>query len=559
MSATWLINDQTPKALGIEAFTRRSVNTGRVSLTISLKRDIDASALFTYKQAITVKKNGVNWFVGKVREPGDSGDTHYEGSVVFCENNWWELERTLYLLTYPPSESPTAANTGGRRTLFIGPDTNEPETTQQALERVLTYAAAKGLLTIGTGLTKLGSVTPPRESLVDRSIADAIHAIMRYHVDLALYWDGNTINITERGDDILSYAVGTKPLASCSARIRHDLVPEGVIIRYEKAGDVQAVVGWRGSLTQDKWPGSVEIDDTDILVETITLKEDEPTPSGIAKRYYDMLATSPLVEGELEFLDEDCGTGIRPGHTINITGGRAAWSTMKAFVQSVTESPMLGVTSVEVGIPGRLSAQDLLDLLRNQHRIRSRDLEASDNTDVADNLPASQGPLCGYCEMVGTNVVFRISSGVISTGESETTENVPKWEFTSTLLSAAIPPGTVVTEGMAFDYYLYAEVDPVPETFAMLDADGNAVVEQQGVGPCDAVDLRMVFSPTAMGAPRKPELDPETGDVIQTGRYYLRFGGFVWPVGGTPTVNPERLGSYYLLHVPPSRLVLVPS
>jgi hypothetical protein len=565
MAAIYLINDQTPEALGITSMVRERRNLDNDLVRLGFDKAIDLDSVFEHEDDVIIKQDGNVWFHGTAQPTAHVGTARDEVKYLDIMGPWWKLSRFVYPHIDPNAATPGSVRAGDeeystRRVMYVDGATDEAMSTQEAMEELLDYADSKNLLTVGSGLNLLGDLYPMRETMSNKTLAEVIRSIMRYHVDIGIYWTygigAPTINFKQRGSAPLSYAVGTPPLQQISPMVlRRDLAPSGVFIRYERSLDGDGVLssaGYRSREGADKYPSDADPDEENIMVATVQLGKAEPVPVGVAERYYKMFNDPPIVEGTLTFQAEDCTTGIKPGDTINITGAAPELVDEDCLVQSVVEDAFTGRTTVRLGMPRHMALQSMLDVVKEVDYQRE-----PDPVEVA--LPESQGPLCGYCERVGTNVVFRISQGVISTGESETTDNVPKWEFTSTLLSAASPPGVTVAEGSAFDYYLYAEVNPVPETFTMLDADGDAVVEKQGIGPCDAVDLRMVFSPTAMGSPRAPELDPETGDVVQTGRYYFLFGSFAWPVGGSPTVNPTRLGGYYLLHVPPNRLVLVPS
>jgi hypothetical protein len=555
MPAVWTINDQALVALGVADFSITRSGEGPVSLTLLVNQPIAEASSFAYGDTVTVKKDAATWFVGKVVTPTDAAEWTKEGYLVRCENAWWDLTRNTYLLTWPVGAVRNPGTTTGRRQLFVGVGTDEPETTQEAMQAVLDQAVDRGLISGYSGLSVLGEVTPPREAVVDRTYAEVILAILAYHVEVSIYWDGDQLKLSKRGVDTETFAHGDGRITGLSLSRREDLVPEGVVIRYEREEGVQRVSGWRGIVTDgdDVWPEGTNIDDVDVLVQTITLRKDEPLPDGIAKRYYEMLEQA-IAEGTITIKDQDCDQSVRPGTTINITGGKAWWADMNAFVQQVTEQPMLGLTTVTVGLPARLDAQSLYDLVRNMHRIMQRDGNASADVDV---FTEPSGALSGYVTRVGPDVVFRVSPGVISTGETSPTDHIPLWELSSTPLNASSPPGSVVVEGNAFDYYLYAEVNPVPELFTFSDADGDPVVEYRAIGPCEAVALRIVFSDAAAGVARAPVVDPETGEVTMTGKYYFHMGTFSWPVGGSPTVSPTREGSFYLLHVPPNRVLLI--
>ncbi len=95
----------------------------------------------------------------------------------------------------------------------------------------------------------------------------------------------------------------------------------------------------------------------------------ETAPVGLAQFLYD--ATSVLHwEGSLSVIEEDVGgTAPAVGNVLNLTNGNAAWTTMNALVQEVTESVDSGTTRIQFGPPRHLGPADLIELLRvNRHR-----------------------------------------------------------------------------------------------------------------------------------------------------------------------------------------------
>jgi hypothetical protein len=97
----------------------------------------------------------------------------------------------------------------------------------------------------------------------------------------------------------------------------------------------------------------------------------EPVPTGLAQKLYAALNTLHH-EGQISLLYSEVNAPVRVGNVLHVTGGRAAWATMAAQVQQVTESLETGQVQIAVGPPPHLSAGDLVELLRvNRHRMFS--------------------------------------------------------------------------------------------------------------------------------------------------------------------------------------------
>ncbi len=96
----------------------------------------------------------------------------------------------------------------------------------------------------------------------------------------------------------------------------------------------------------------------------------ETVPAGLAESIYNSL--NPLqYDGKLNLVEEECLVGAslvearaHLGLVLNLTGGMAAWSTMNAVIQEITENVDSGQTSISFGPPEQLSIQDLMEFLR---------------------------------------------------------------------------------------------------------------------------------------------------------------------------------------------------
>ena len=96
----------------------------------------------------------------------------------------------------------------------------------------------------------------------------------------------------------------------------------------------------------------------------------EPAPEGFATALY--ASWSHLQhEGQVAIEDEECDTLARPGDILNLTGGLAAWASMGAHIQQVSEDLDRGTTHIIVGPAKRIDPATLLSLMR---RLRARQI-----------------------------------------------------------------------------------------------------------------------------------------------------------------------------------------
>src|SRR5262249_49983005 len=101
----------------------------------------------------------------------------------------------------------------------------------------------------------------------------------------------------------------------------------------------------------------------------------EPVPAGLAQALYDAVSVLQY-DGGLELTEPECTSQGAPGMLLNLSGGRADWSTMQAQIQRVEEKLDLGLTRITVGPAKHLGHAELTTLLRaNRNRRVSFRLE----------------------------------------------------------------------------------------------------------------------------------------------------------------------------------------
>jgi hypothetical protein len=95
---------------------------------------------------------------------------------------------------------------------------------------------------------------------------------------------------------------------------------------------------------------------------------EESIPSNVAAGIYAALNVLHY-EGNFQTIEEEISGAFAPGDTLNLTGGRAEWSSMAAQIQEVSETPANGQMSLRFGPPAQLGPQDFIELARmNRNR-----------------------------------------------------------------------------------------------------------------------------------------------------------------------------------------------
>ncbi len=101
---------------------------------------------------------------------------------------------------------------------------------------------------------------------------------------------------------------------------------------------------------------------------TVSETSGDPVPIGLAQYIHGTLSTIQY-EGSHTLVEAEVTFQAGPGKVLNLTGGRTAWATMNALIQSATYELETGRTILNFGPPGHLSPGDFIRLLSmNRYR-----------------------------------------------------------------------------------------------------------------------------------------------------------------------------------------------
>lgn len=554
--ATWTFNNVSPKDLGIGLPVIERHNQARDVCRVKVNRNIDIDPPWEHGERVVVKRDGNQVFTGYAQAASLNGAASEESHAIEIFGPWWNMERLIFTQVALDSElaavsDPTPEQISGRRRLFVGAIDGLPMTTRAMLQEVLFHARLKGAIVNWDGIQEVDDgVYPEPEEAVDRSVAEIIRTILSYHLDVATYFDGaETLRLKKRTSPRESFALGSPPLVSCKVKLRRDLIPEGVYIRYEQRRANASPGGYKDLVGFDLWPLNAVPGEIGMITETVQLEPEEPIPAGVAKQFYLTLSSPPIVEGELEFTEEECGTGLHPGSTVKVSRPGRALQVRDGFVQSVVEDIANGGTTVTFGLPKHLGLDEFIDLMRRKQR-RHRD-------DNVGDPPRIEVPSTALTPYLVTDErgrwVLRVSTGLVGDGN---TDHVPTWESSSTPLDATVPPQALLAAGSAFNIYLKHEYTPHAMEYTVLDSVGSAILE---FGFDDEGELDSVSVQFSNAGARAASVNPEGGAVVQ-GWFFRKIGRVEWPLGAAlPTLSVSRTGNYDIMHRPPSRLSYIPT
>lgn len=593
----WLINGQSPASLGVEAASRSLVSRGISRVILRIKNAALAEAAgFTYRQAVTITRDGATWFQGRVARRPRFGNGGGVGSGIEIWDAWWDLSLLTYEQQWAEAGPPTtrvmlgaeateeATDNGG---IQVGPSTwvkygygaedGDRQTTAQELARLVGFAGQRGV-SIQLGDVPTGFYIWPEESQ-DRKVSELMETLLRWHPFVVTWFDYTTtpptLHIRSRLDEseALQLTTASIDLATVAGSVvscnsRDDLVPASVVIRYE-----QRYEGEAATVYEDKYPPEATGRELGALLATISLDEGqawdvsdvsggtEPPegwplatiPAGMAQRYVEHYTLTH--DGELELVDDDAGGVVWMGKALNLLNGQTGWATMRAPVQSVTEDLRMGRTSLMFGSSEVLGLEETLDrLLRCMEPVTrgGRDTPPGDPTPEPPEPPPTGGPLEGYFDNVSVPGTPLMKTGVGLISDTSSEEEYEVGDLAGVGIAA---------NGVPLYRYLFIDWEPDVEEFSFIDEAGEVFHEYKPLSTGRIVGTpELVASAGANGAPTAPEVDPESGSVTTNGRFYFLLWKAVWTFGETaPDISQYRGGSFALHFIPPGRLELVPT
>ena len=329
---------------------------------------VGTAALFAYGDSVSVARNGVPWFVGRVTAVPAGGDGEGEGMVYRLSGPWWFLEQ---LVARQQWNVRGGAGTAWTSRLILGQAADGSRlSTGQVITQTLQDAIDAGApLLVGTVDPAL---MPPLDEVRELTCADVVRAMLRWHPDCAAWFDYSTAgaptwHCRQRANlPAVALRVGCAPLAEARGiSARHDLAAPAVVLHYEVSDDDSDGTVLLDVVT-DAAPAGATGREFGAVVGTIPLRA--PTGAaagaaggtvgtdGLAAGFLAALSVVPysgtvvLVEGR-GLLG---GTGAGPGSVVNLAGGGAPedWATMRALVVEEEVRVATGTTILRFGPTG---------------------------------------------------------------------------------------------------------------------------------------------------------------------------------------------------------------
>lgn len=423
--ATYLINGATPKILGITDITVEETHLAGGVMMLTVDRAMEAG--FNYGDAVTLTRDGVTVFLGKVGSPPDTGSETADSQTVEVRDFWGDLERTMFVQETEDLEEMGVdyAEIQARQWLEFVDGEDSRITGQERLELVLSVAAEAGVaVQAGESLEILTAKYSPNPEPQNRYCSDVIREIMEPFPDVCLWVDYTTtpptMHARQRGDEAATttYAIGTPPLAGYEMRPRHDLAPAGVVIKWTRrqSGNVQ----WEYYPEEGTSPEGLGV---------LNLSQDYTGVfwPGYAQRWYEAL-NELIWEGGVTLLAVDCDWGKKPGWAVNLTGAKEAWETAAALVQKVSRDVFSGRTSLNFGMAQHLDETSLGEV-RGIHQKR----KSTNLPDADESVPA--GPALTLRTTKPAWYAGEIEEGTVWVEPGTVNNVVPNYMFAGWALS----------------------------------------------------------------------------------------------------------------------------
>lgn len=356
----------------------RSFETDTLTWAMT-EADVLAEPAFEYNAAVILYRNGVKWFVGRIHDDPVEFSAKGEVQKYVCKNAWADLETCIVKQEVAEtSEDPTDVRTLQLTRLRLNWRVGVGKIpTQSQLEDVLDFAIADGVAIAYE--VDFEGLTPPYQEARDVSVATVARMMGKWTPDLASHFDYTTepyptVIFRRRGNPITpvelaldEYLPATGLVSARPIRALRDLFLDGVEINFIGSDPNPDETGTPYTRLRQQVAG-ITTSLRRIARFTLPLSgrgttDEEPEPEDFAANFY-AIFQELFYEALLTFRHQDVPGTYRPGMVINFTGGRAAWTTAKAIVQRVTETPFYGETVVECGAPTFLNKGNFEELAR---------------------------------------------------------------------------------------------------------------------------------------------------------------------------------------------------
>ena len=372
--------------IGVTDLVRRRVSPGADVCLVQVEGcAVGTAPVFAHGSLVTVARDGVNWFVGRVTAVPASGDGDAHGQTYRLSGPWWFLEQLVARQQWSVRGGAASAWTSR---LVLGQAADGSRMTTGATIRQMISDAVEAGAPLLAGVID-PALTPPLDEVRELTCAEVVRAMLRWHPDCAGWFDYATIpaptwHCRRRASlPAVTLTVGSAPLAAVrEISARHDLQAPAVVLHYEVS--VQGADGTTElDVVTDAAPAGATGREFGAVVGTIPLRAPGTgaaaatdaaaavrsaasalVPEGMAGVGTDGLAAGFLAalsalpySGSIVLTEGAAGpgaTGGGIGSVANLAGNGAAaeWAAMRALVIEEEVRAATGTTVWRFGLAG---------------------------------------------------------------------------------------------------------------------------------------------------------------------------------------------------------------
>lgn len=278
---TWSLQHSSKTATfarwGISGLQRR--RSSQAMDVLSLTADgapFDGTLPFSALDEITILRDGVQWFVGRVTGIGREASGSSEGIQYEISGPWWYLTQLVYQQVWQVYQGPQVSKSHCLLNTWAD---GKPMGVQAQLNDILHWVSTNAMAKWGSAPFQwvtgdFPDALIPSDEVRDITSAEALIKQLRWIPDAVTWWDYSTTPPTFRCRrrsqlGTVSIPVGS-PVTAIAINPRHDLVVPSVVLKYERLDKTDNLIV--ASLFLDAYPPGSTGAEFGCLTSTIDLE-----------------------------------------------------------------------------------------------------------------------------------------------------------------------------------------------------------------------------------------------------------------------------------------------
>ena len=322
----WKLNGTTLADLGITSCVRELSNLTEDTLKFRTKGlDFDEDPLFEYGETVTLTRDGVTVFKGRVTFIPRYASPREEYQDYQVLGPFWYLDNLVYQQLWTIKDADHNDEQVYKSRVILGQNAAGAKVTVGAvINEILSFAIAAGA-PISVGTISVG-IQAPWDEAVDITCGEAIRRMLRWVPDVVGYFDYTTSNPTfhlkrrSALDTVAFDLADGAPINSLNILRRFDLQVPAVVINYEK----------------ESWTDG---DDEDVQQEIPEENvETDAYPSGSDGREFGaVVATVELAEGNVGYVSQILRVEEIPS---DLTADKAWWKERVPWLNEIADDDL---------------------------------------------------------------------------------------------------------------------------------------------------------------------------------------------------------------------------